>query len=195
MPGVAVSVRAIVPVAVLLLLAAPRPLSAQSVHVAPFIGYGSGGDLYEASAGRRIDADSARTFGATVDVLLSDSTSVTFLYSHQQIRVEGLAASAPSGRYAVFSVDRWHVGGTQDLESGRVRPFLAGSLRFSLAGGAGVKLWPSEHLGVRLEGRLYSVILDGSIDRSICGGGGCTFNVDVCLAWQAEFTAGVVVSF
>ncbi len=202
------SVRAIVRIAGLLLLSAPRALSAQTVQVAPFIGYDFRGDLYEASAGRRLDVDGARSFGVTVDVLLFDGTSLTFVYSRQQARVEGFNGSASLSRYAAFSVDRWHVGGTQDFESGRLRPFLAGSLgltrfgspyesevRFSLAGGGGVKLLPSEHFGVRLEGRLYAVIMGGSLDMLVCGGGGCLIGVDVGLTWQAEFTAGLVFAF
>jgi hypothetical protein len=100
------------------------------------------------------------------------------------------------------------VGGTQEVGIGAVRPFYSGSLgltrfggsgdseiRFSLAGGGGVKLMPSRHLGVRLDGRVYAVFVDGDATSGICAPGLCVIGLDVSVGWQAEFTAGVVISF
>ena len=73
-----------------------------------------------------------------------------------------------------LSVDHWHAGGTQEFGAGAVRPFLIGTsgltrfgapgdseLRFSMAAGGGVKLMPTRHLGLRLDGRVYAVFVDG----------------------------------
>ena len=90
----------------------------------------------------------------------------------------------------------------------RVRPFLSGSvgltrygspgddeIRFSAAGGGGVRLMPSRHVGVRLDGRIYAVFVDGHFGPAVCGGGACLIDVDVFVVWQAEFTAGLVIAF
>jgi hypothetical protein len=88
------------------------------------------------------------------------------------------------------------------------RPFYGGTLgltrfggsgdsevRFSLAGGGGVKLMPSRHLGMRLDGRVYAVFVDGDATTGVCTPGVCVIGLDVSVVWQAEFTAGLVVSF
>jgi hypothetical protein len=104
-------------------------------------------------------------------------------------------------------VEHWHGGGTYELGWGAVRPFLAGSIgltrfgspadsevRFSAAGGGGVKLMPSRHVGVRFDGRLYAVFVDGRLGTVVCSGG-CLVDLDLFVLWQAEFTTAFVISF
>ena len=143
-----------------------------------------------------------------VDVFIDGGTSVSLLYSRQQTRVDLTGLSNAGLESPTFSIDHWQIGGTQELRGGRVRPVLSGSLgltrfgtsqdaevRFSLAGGGGVKLMPSRHFGARLDGRLYAVFVDGDAGGSICAPGVCLIGVDVSVIWQAEFTAGLVVAF
>ncbi len=201
--------RLVVSIAVLLLTAVPAVVCAQAVQVAPFGGYRFGGGLYETSTGATLDVDGAPAAGVMVDIFVKEDTSVSFVYSRQQARVEGPGPLGSTVQYGTLFVEHWSAGATQELDPGRrVRPFLVGMLgltrfggphdsdvRFSLAGGAGVKLMASPHLGARLEGRLYAVFADARLGPTICGGGGCVFNPDVYLIWQAEFTTGLVVSF
>jgi len=207
--GVVVSRARLIPcLAALLLAALPAAAGAQAFQVAPFGSYRFGGDLYEVFTGTTLDIDGAPCVGVMADVFVKEGTSVSFLYSHQQARVELPGPWGSGPRFATLSIDHWHAGGTQELDGGVVRPFLSGSggltrfagaqdseMRFSLAGSAGVKLMPSDHLGARLEGRLYAVVVDGNLGRTVCGGFGCFIDVDVFLIWQMEFTAGLVVSF
>ena len=205
-----VAVRSAAKVAFLVCLMLPfaPALRAQGVELAPFGGYRLGGDLYEVYTGTRLYLVGAPCVGVTADIFVREGTSVTFIYSRQQARVEGTGASGAPVRYGTLFVEHWHAGATQELDGGQVRPFLSGSLgltrfggpqasevRFSLAGSAGVKLMPSPHLGARLESRLYAVWLEGGIGRTICGGYGCAFDLDVVLLWQLEFTAALVVAF
>jgi prepilin-type processing-associated H-X9-DG protein len=181
--------------------------AAQSFEVSPFYGYRFGGGLFEQVSATPVDVDGAPSYGVTLDLFVNDRSSVTFLFSRQQAQVPAAGLWTPGARYTTLSVDHWHVGGTQELEGSRIRPFIAGSvgltrfggpsgseIRFSAEGGAGVKLMPSRHVGVRFDGRVYAVFLDGHV-TGICGGGACALAVDVFAIWQAEFTAGVVVSF
>jgi hypothetical protein len=176
--------------------------------VVPFGGYRAGGDLYEVFTATPLDTDGGPCFGVAADVFVKEGTWVSFLYSHQEAGVQLPGPPGGGARRATLSVDHWHVGGTQELDGGAVRPFLGGfggftrfagpqdsEVRFSLAGSAGVKLMPASRVGVRLDGRLYAVFVDGHLGRTICGGFGCFIDLDVFVVWQMDFTAAVVVAF
>jgi hypothetical protein len=190
----------------LLLLGGSRPLSAQGVELAPFGGYGFGGDVFELATGRVLDIDGAPLLGALVDIPLSNGLHFEGLLSRQAADVlVAVEPFAPPARLRV-SVDHWQGGGLQEFGSGRVRPFTAGTLgltryaaganseiRFSLGGGGGVKLFPMSHVGVRLDGRVFATLLDASGTRLLCGTGACAVALHVNVLWQAEFTAGLIV--
>lgn len=180
---------------------------AQTVQFAPFVGYRFGGDIYEDITATSLDLDGAPAVGGLVDVFVDEGLSFTFLYSHQQAAVDVPVPGAPDVRRELV-VDHWMAGGTQDLGHGGVRPFLSGLLgltrfggrsdhevRFSLAGGGGVKLMPTGHVGVRLDGRIYAVFVDGGASTGVCSPSLCVVALDAAVLWQAEFTAGVVVAF
>ncbi len=197
-------------VACLALLLAPVPEAAraQTCEISPFGGYRFGGDLYEVFVGRPLDIDGAPSVGMSVDLFVDRGTSVSFLYSRQQADVATWPAPAEMAAGTGLFVEHWHVGGTHELDRGRVRPFLTGTagltrfgsahdsaVRFSAAGGGGVKLMASKHVGARLDARAYAVFVDGHVHGGVCGGGACFIDVDVFVLWQVEFTAGLVVSF
>ena len=180
---------------------------AQTVQVAPFGGYRFGGDLYEEITATSLDIDGAPSVGAIVDVFIDPAVSVTFIYSHQDARID-LPRPPGSPQRVSLSIDHWHAGGTQEFGRGAARPFLSGTLgltryggggdsevRFSLAAGGGVKLMPHRRVGVRLDGRVYAVFVDGGVDSGICAPTLCVVGFDLSVAWQADFTAGLVVAF
>jgi hypothetical protein len=194
-------------VAGLLLVALGGAAEAQTVQVSPFGGYRFGGDLFESITATALDIDGAPSVGATVDVLMDYGLAVTFIYSHQQAQVRVPSFGLEPVRVRL-SIDHWHAGGTQEVRHGPVRPFYVGSLgltryggaddsevRFSLAGGGGVKLMPSRHIGARLDGRVYAVFVDGEATTGFCTPGACFFGLNVSVAWQVAFTAGLIVSF
>jgi hypothetical protein len=191
---------------VALLLAAPAA-HAQTVQVAPFGGYRFGGDLYEIITGTALDIDGAASFGAVGDVFFDLGRSITFIYSHQEAPID-VTVSGVRTRVRL-SVDHWHGGATDELGgTPRVRPFLTGSLgltrfggsgdsevRFSMAAGGGVKLLASSRIGARLDGRVYAIFVDANAGTTICSPGICVLGLNVAVVWQAEFTAGMVISF
>lgn len=194
--------------ACLVLAAAPRTVQAQGVEITPFGGYRLGGDLYEEAAGTSLDVDGAPSFGAMVDIPLDPNTALAVVYSHQQSRVDIPGPPGTAGSRQTLAIDHLMVGGTEELMPGRVRPFLTGALgltrfgaaseyevRFSAAAGGGVKLMPTRHVGLRLDGRVYAVFVDGNAEGGICAPGGCIIGLDVSMLWQAEFTAGLVLAF
>ena len=109
---------------------------------------------------------------------------------------------------ASFALDYWLAGGLQEWNYGRIRPFLTGVLGFTryaaegdneirLAGaaGGGVKLFPSPRIGVRLDSRFFATLVDAQGSVFACTPGVCLISLHADLAWQAEFTAGLILRF
>jgi hypothetical protein len=183
--------------------------SAQSVEIAPYGGYRFGSELFEVVAGRTLDMDGAPAVGLVFDVPLSDGLQIEGMFSHQQASVEfPLQPSSLPTRWRV-SVDHWQGGGLQEFTGGRVRPFLTGMLgltryaaaddseiRFTIGTGGGVKLFPLSRLGVRLDGRVFATFLDAQGTGVVCGGRSpCILALHVNVAWQSEFSAGLIFRF
>lgn len=142
-----------------------------------------------------------------IDVSMSDGLQFEGLFTHQHAHfLVPPGPLTPATRWQL-SVDHWQAGGLQEFGRGRLRPFLTGTLgltryavegdnevRFSLGAGGGTKLFPTDHIGLRLDGRLFATFVDtdGSI---LCSFGRCFFGVRASVVWQAELTAGVVFAF
>jgi hypothetical protein len=191
---------------ILLVVGLAAPLSAQTVEVAPFAGYRFGGDLFELATNHPLDLDGAPAFGGAVSVEMSNGLWFEGLFTHQQTDVDlpGGPFGPPVRTRAV--VNHWLAGGRQDLGTGRAQPFMTGFLglthygadgddevRFTLGAGGGVKFPLARHLGLRLDGRVFTTFVD--VDGAAACSGGCIVGLNVNVVWQAEFTAGLVLVF
>jgi hypothetical protein len=188
----------------------PGSARAQRVEITPFGGYRIGGSVGEVGTAEVVDDDGGPSLGVVVDVVfggLADGLKVEGVFSRERtdLAVRGSIFDPPGA--VPVEVDQILVGGIQDLDDGRVRPFLSGLLgitryavpgdtevRFSIGVGAGVKFYATRNLGVRLDARGYMTVIDlgGS---GICGGVGCAIRFNVSPAFQGDFTAGVLVAF
>ena len=182
--------------------------AAQGVEITPFGGYRFGGDFFELLTRQRLDEDGAPSFGLIVDVPTYGGFQVEGFFTHQSAHV--FVPQFPSGppvRWRL-SVDHYQAGGLQEFDDGRVRPFLTGTLgltryaaegdneiRFTLSAGGGVKLFPSEHIGVRLNSQMFITFADAEASVFACSSGGCFVGFNANLVWQIEFTAGLIVRF
>ena len=178
--------------------------AAQGFEVTPFGGYRFGGDFFELLAARPLDVDGAPTLGLAVDVPFSAGGQIEAVFTHEQASFP--RPGPPSG---ASSVDHWLIGGLQELSNGRTRPFLTGLLgltryategdseiRFAVSAGGGVKLFPQSRVGLRLDGRAITTIIDASTHGYACAPGRpCLLAFHAALVWQAEFTTGVVFRF
>ena len=164
---------------------------AQTLQVAPFGGYRFGGDLYEEITATSLDIDGAPSVGGIVDVFLDPNLSVTVIYSHQDARID-LPRPQGAPQQISLSIDHWHAGGTQELGAARCGPLLVGTLgltrsggggdsevRFSMGAGGGVKVMPHRRVGLRLDGRVYAVFVDGGVDSGICAPNVCVLGFDL----------------
>jgi len=194
------------------LLGHTTPARAQAVEITPFGGYRFGGDFFELLSGQHVDLNGAPAYGVAVDVPLPTGMQLEGLFSHEHAHLTLVPdlTTPPTPTYWRMSVDHWLGGGLQEFADGRARPFLTGMLgltryasdidseyRFTLSAGGGVKLLPSPHVGLRLEGRVFTTFVDANADGAFfaCGPGLCFFAFNADLVWQAEFTAGFVVRF
>jgi hypothetical protein len=198
--------RWVVTIVVILLAYAPSA-RAQGVEVSPFTGYLFGNDLFEAFAGQ-LDADGAASLGVVVDVPIYPGFQFEAFYSHQS--VDALAALGAGNRPVALriAVDHFQAGALQEYGTEQMRPFLTGTLglthvaveddhevRFTAGAGGGVKVFPSRHVGVRFDGRVLATFIDAGTSTAVCAGarGTCLVNLHLNIAWQAVFTAAVVV--
>ena len=202
----AVGRRSTAALTLLLVCRLAAPASAQTVEVAPFAGYRVGGDLFELVTNHPLDLDGAPAFGGTVSVETSDGFWFEALFTHQQAEIDlpGGPSAPPARTRAV--VNHWLAGGRQDFGTDRARPFLTGfvglthygaagddEVRFTLGAGGGVKVGLQRHLGLRLDGRVFTTFVD--VDGAAACSGGCIVGLNVNVVWQAEFTAGLVFVF
>jgi len=134
---------------------------------------------------------------------VNDSPEGSEIVALRAVREDAPAPPCPRPPPAIVpnAIRVWSVG-----PSWRARPFLTGTLgltrygtsadsevRFSAGAGGGVKLFPWSRLGVRLDGRVFAAILDAEGTALACGSGTCFLALHVNAAWQAEFTAGLLV--
>ena len=190
------------------LLASAASASAQDFEITPFGGYGFGGDFFELLAGQPLDLDGAPAVGVAVDVPLSRGRQFEVLFARQNAHVSVPAFPlGPPVRWQM-TVDYWQAGGLQEFDIGQVRPFLTGTLgltryatrgdneiRFALGAGGGVKLFPANHVGLRLNGRLFATFADADAQVFACSLGVCLVGFHADVVWQLEFTAGLIVRF
>ena len=182
--------------------------SAQDFEITPFGGYRFGGDFFELLTRQPLDLDGAPTVGVAVDVPMSRGLQFEALFTHQSAHVSVPAFPlGPPVRWQM-TVDHWQAGGLQEFDTGRVRPFLTGTLgltryatsgdnevRFALGAGGGVKLFPADHVGLRLNGRLFATFVDADVQVFACSPGICFVGFHADVVWQLEFTAGLIVRF
>ncbi len=170
------------PLVALGLLLASESAFAQKLEFTPFAGFRFGGDFE-----RSIDdfdhfdlglaLDEGDSYGFILGIGVTRNLQVELLYSTQETTL--IDRFLPSGSQEVFDLDAdyLHAGlAYQFATSGRVRPFVAGSLgitrlapndsfydddeRFSVGLGVGVKVMLADHVGIRLEGRGFWTLLD-----------------------------------
>ena len=204
----------------ILLLLIPSAAAAQNrFEVSPFVGWRQGNDISDTS-GIRVDLDSGVAYGFMVDVGITSNVYVEFIYSYRKTNGQltvppGLPEPGPVGNFDIEGNIDYYQGGVLyqwDIRSQpKIKPFIVGTLgaaslrsadggqsntRFSLGGGAGVKIMFSRNVGFRGEYRLFSTGTDFTDAGGWCDWWGfCyTFLVDQRF-YQSQFSAALTVGF
>ncbi len=126
-----------------------------------------------------LQADDSESYGVTFGIPLSPWAQIELLASRQQTElVYDRALFGGSRGVADFDVTYYHVGGLFQWGNGQIHPFLVASLgvanlnpdisggraenKFSGSLGGGVKIFFTDNIGLRLEGRGFWTLLDGN---------------------------------
>lgn len=191
--------------------ATPGRAQTTGVEITPFMGYMFGGEV--STYGGSLVLDDGMDYGLVLDYSLNRQTQVEASYTRQDTKLN--FDEYRVGRRPIYdvSVNVWQVGGLYRFNpTATVRPFLSGTLGFTHYGvgdkldigapdlngdtffsivlGGGVKIFPSERVGIRLAGHLYNTILSTG-SGFWCGTGGCGVGLSGWGVWQGDVQAGL----
>lgn len=191
---------------------------AQRVELTPFAGYRSGGGFEIRGVDDfgpfvdQLDLDDAAAYGLLLDLGLNRNFQLELGFSRQEtdlgVDLGFLGPVEPLGR---IDVDVWHLGLLYQWGRGQVRPFVVPSIgatsfdpvepgfssesRLSVGFGAGVKAMVDRHVGVRLEGRWVSTLIDANQDL-FCDRFGYCYSYDQAETLdQVEVRGGLIIGF
>lgn len=179
-------------------------------ELVPFAGYRIGGEFEEEGTDRTLDARESSAQGLILNIRESGNTQWEVLYTRQSTAVDALPPLARPD----LDIEYLHFGGTYLSDGEHTRPFLAATLGlsrfdpepsgsgaetyFSASIGGGVHLRATKRLGIRLEGRFVTTLVDGDSDIFCRSGGAtnfCAVRVEGSTFTQFELRAGLVVRF
>ncbi|MBP9143880.1 MAG: outer membrane beta-barrel protein [Thermoanaerobaculia bacterium] len=187
-------------------------------ELTPTVSYNFGGTLSGEESDFfdfELEADDSEAFGVTFGIPLSPWAQIELLASRQQTELaydDGLFGGNIG--VADFDVSYYHVGGLFQWGNGQVHPFFVASLgvanlnpdvpgasaenKFSGSIGGGVKIFLTDNIGLRFEGRGFWTLLDDGEDYYYddcyhCGdyydyGYSNTFD-------QAQFSTGLIIAW
>jgi len=188
----------------------PAPASAGNVEVTPFAGYTMGGDFTETTSGSTLSLDDTGSYGIMIDFRQVEESWIELYFSRQQTRLRADSGFLSGTSLFDLDIDYYHIGGTYGEAGGTVRPFVVGTLgvtyfdpkgegltsetKFSFSLGGGVKLALTKNLGLRLDGRWFGTLVNGS-GQMFCSSAGCLINIQGDVISQFTANAGVVLAF
>jgi len=192
------------------------PASAQThkVELTPFVGYMFGGEVNVWNGSMSVKDD--MNYGLVLDFVMNRNTELEASYTRMD--TELVYDEWQVGKRPIYStsVNVWQFGGQYRFNpTETVRPFVSGTLGFTYYGvgdqldadapqlssetffsmvfGGGVKIFPSERIGIRLAGHLYSTILSSG-SGFWCGTGGCGVGLSGWGFWQGDVQAGLTIA-
>ena len=157
-----------------------------NVELTPFLGFVFGGEYeyIDRDFGfTRVEIDESESYGLALDIPVGRSFQVELFYTNQDSNLditEGIGDLDPDD----VELETFHAGVLWQSAAGQVRPFgvlTAGVTKISpglleidsdyqpsVGIGGGVKVMFSEHVGLRLEGRLLITHLDDDFGDDRC---------------------------
>jgi hypothetical protein len=186
--------------------------SAQTIELNAFTGWQLNGTakLYEGDF--RIEP--AQNYGGKFAVGLSSLTSFELSYMRTDTKGRYYPYfSGITGDDVEFSLNYIQIGGVQAVDLGRIHPFgtitagitvwspktsgYSSYTQFSMTAGAGLKIWLSDMIGLRLQGTmLMPMVYNGAgFGCGIgTGGSGCSGGLYTRITpFQGEFSGGVII--
>ena len=200
------------PIVLLAGLLAASAAAAQTVEITPFYGFQFGGEFEDRFDHRDfdgVDVDEGETWGVFANFALGkslDGGQIELMYSHQDTELQVGRLFGP--RLRDLEIEYWHLGFLYQWTPGQVRPYVvasvgatrldplaaSGETRFSWSLGGGLKLMFSENVGLRLDGRFYSTVIDED-DDVFCDPFDCFAYDDSTYLFQGDVKGGIIFAF
>jgi hypothetical protein len=194
-------------VAMVVAVGLAAPALAGSFELTVLGGFRMGGAFEDSSTAESRRLDAGPSFGLAFGFPLEADRTLEVVWTHQEGRVAG--TSAGSGPVDL-DLDTLGIGGTYEWSHGAWKPFVSGTVGFTILSpdqpgldreallsgtlGGGVKVPISPSVDLRFEGRGVAMLATGSA-AGVCGGGGCVLAYSGAGIFQLEFLAGVGWSF
>jgi len=182
-------------------------------EITPFTAYRIGGQFDEKDGDGQFELNETDAQGIMLNVLANPNGQYELLYARQDTEVDtqGLFATDP---ILDLDVEYFQFGGTYLFDGENTRPFIALTLGvthfdpqpaefdsesyFSASFGGGVQLNATKRIGVRIEGRVFTTLIESDSDifcSSAGGTGTCLIQVDGTALTQWEARVGLVFRF
>lgn len=175
------------------------------LELTPLIGYRADIEIQDQTTDESNDINASNSMGFLLNWPSGPNTQWELLYSLQQTD----AGVSSLSRNVDLDIHYLHIGGIYLLEEeAGATPYLGFTLGmthidpsgfdsedfFSFAFAGGLKFFPSEHIGIRLDARAYGTIITGS-GSIFCSGGSCAARFRSDGIWQYEASLGLIVRF
>jgi opacity protein-like surface antigen len=195
------SIQALVLTTVLLL---PTAAMAGEFEITPFLGYQFGGDVTTFYQGEYHDVNinSSGNWGLVLSLGLSPMTQIELLYSTQDTEADADRFEDSLG----LRIDYWQVSMLWNFDpDSQIQPYVVFGIggtwlrpdgfsslsRFSGNFGGGAKIFFSDNIGLRLEGRFYGTYINST--TSYCDPFWC-YGYNNSL-YQFDVSAGLIIRF
>jgi hypothetical protein len=175
---------------------------AQKFEITPMIGYQFGGKVQ--GDVRDLNIDGNVNYAIYLGYQAIPKLFVELSYTYMKTSMKWEYDLLPDEPLGDLGIHYFQIGSSRVFMDGRVQPFALGSLgatwfnpedsaiddewRFSIALGGGAKVWITQKIGARLQGRLLMPI---SFEGVWFGTGGAGLAGSVL--FQGDFSAGVVI--
>jgi hypothetical protein len=183
----------------------------QAIELNGFTGYQLGGKARLYDGDFRID--NALNYGGKIAVGVAQDLFLEISYMRADTRGRLFPFTGEISDYLDFSSNYIHLGGLKQVEMGRITPFATVGLglavwapkvsaydtktQFSATVGAGVKLWITEAVGIRLQGSMLLPLIYNGFGFGCgigTGGSGCSGNLYTRITpFQGEFSGGLII--
>jgi hypothetical protein len=187
-----------------------RDLSAQSLELHGFYGWQLHGTAKLYDGDLRINE--APNYGGKLSVALSTTVHVELSYMRSDTEGSFYPYYGTPSESIKFSSNYIQVGGVQEVNLDKIRPFgtvalgtviwapktnaLSTKAQFHVALGGGVKIWLTDFLGIRIQGNMLMPMVFNGVGFGCgigTGGSGCGGNLYTRITpFQGEFSGGVI---
>jgi len=180
------------------------------VEITPFVGYQFGGKI-RVRDGYLSIKDNVN-YGFALNVTLRPGAQLEIMYSRQSTILRADPFVGPREELFDLAMEYYQIGGLYEVyRDDMFRPFgvmtlglanfspkpneISSEVRFAFGLGGGVKVFPSQHFGLRLEGRLHFPFISGGTGFWCGLPGGCAVTIGGELMVQVSLNAGLILAF